>query len=172
MGRVQVSLLLTDSNLCFHSHYGGSKRIRRIHRWSLRLIFKQDPCRSSLRRPDMACFASSLVLQGDKPNRASSENDTPLTREPVSPDEFPSTFQTFDSNRPKVSLELIVRPKVFGAQYESLHRVFGDLLRSDLQLARARCKSDLQVNHALQLDTYRLVALSQRPCASTAQSPY
>ena len=120
----------------------------------------------------MACFASSLVLQRDKSDRASSQNDTLLAREPVSPDEFTSTFQTVDTTRPKVSLGLIVRPKVLGAQYESLHRVLGDLPRSYMQLTRARCKSDLEANHAIQPNTGRLVALSTRPCTSTAQYPY
>ena len=120
----------------------------------------------------MACFASGLVLQRDKSDRASSQNDTLLAREPVSPDEFPSTFQTVDTTRPKVSLGLIVRPKVLGAQYESLHRVLGHLPRSDMQLTRARCKSDLETNHAIQSNTGRLVALSTRACTSTSQYPY
>ena len=57
----------------------------------------------------MACFASSLVLQRDKSDRASSQNDTLLAREPVSPDEFTSTFQTVDTTRPKVSLGLFIK---------------------------------------------------------------
>ena len=41
-----------------------------------------------------------------------------------------------------------------------------------MQLTRARCKSDLETNHTIQPNTGRLVALSTRPCTSTAQYPY